>query len=152
MSVAYADNLNRARNLAGNIPKNPAQAVKSALQKTSLMLYFNPFIDWLYGIALAIALLKDILDFVGIGSLPAIGTVITIVASLSIGFIMLITGSLFTARWARRVGILLAGSVIEIIFGINFLPIETTIVILVFYMTLKSRAAAAEKIANQPNH
>lgn len=140
-----ADQLAKVRSLAKQVRKNPRQALKEAVKITSLVQYVNPFMDWLYGIALAVAILKDILDFVGIGSLPAIGTVITIMTSFVIGFIMFMTGSFFTARWARRVGILLVGSFVEIIFGVNFLPVETTIVILVFYMTLKSRAESEKK-------
>jgi hypothetical protein len=146
MSADYAHAAN-LQNIRRNIPTSPIAAAKSVAGAVSLTRYINPFMDWLFGIALALALLKDILDFVGIGSLPAIGTVVTIIVSLSIGFIMLLTGSLATARWVRRVGILLFGSLVEIVFGLNFLPVETTIVIIVFYMTLKSRAEEARKLA-----
>lgn len=138
----YAENLNRARSLAKDIPKTPRAALKEV---ASLLTQLNPFMDWLYGIALALALLKDILDFTLIGSLPVIGTVITIMISLSIGFIMLLTGSFFSARWARRLGVLLAGTGVELFFGLNFFPIETFIVVMVFHMTLKQRKEKSDQ-------
>lgn len=111
--------------------------------------YLNPFMDWLYGIALALAILKDILDFTGLGSLPLIGTVITLMVSLFIFMVMFLTGSGAKRKMARY-SILMGGTLVEFIFGIDFLPIETLIVILVFRITLQERQRAAiEKSALQ---
>lgn len=119
----------------------------SALKTVSLIKYFDPFMDWLYGIALALAIIKDILDYAGIGSLPAIGTIVTFIVSFTIGMIMFITGSAkrkreTTSLLKSRYGSLVAGTIVEMIFGINFLPIETLLVIVVFYLTLDERREA----------
>jgi hypothetical protein len=145
-------NLARARGAYKNLrdKANPVMSgIKEAHRATGLMKQIDPFLDWLFGIALALAMLKDILDFVGLGSLPAIGTVITLCVSLAIGFIMLLTGSRGMAKMARgmakRFGVLAGGTAAEMFFGINFIPIETIVVIIVFYMTLRDRAIAKEK-------
>lgn len=147
----HAEKLRDARK---NLPKSPLKKAREISRKLSLVKYFNPFIDWLYGIALSAALLKDILDLVGIGSLPGIGTVITIMATLTIWFVMIITGSAFKAikkrRLVLRYGVLAAGTLIEMVFGIDFLPVETFMVIYVFVSALKDRQDAEEKSALQP--
>jgi len=60
---------------------------------------------------------------------------------------MFITGSSSNKRMAKsifkRYGTILIGSLLELVFGINFLPIETCIVIIVFYLTLKERQQIA---------
>lgn len=143
----------RLREIRKNLPTSPVKAARSVAGKLSLMKYFNPFIDWLYAVALSIALLKDILDLVGIGSLPAIGTVVTLMASLTIWFIMIITGSAFKASrgrvLAKRYAVLLGTTIVEFVFGIDFLPIETFMVIYVFYSTLEDRGRAEQKAATR---
>lgn len=144
-----------------NLPKNNLEKIRSTVSKAknvpniaSLITHIDPFTDWLFGIALSLALLKDILDLVGIGSLPAIGTVVTFIVSLSIGFIMLITGSRSKSKMmrsliksgAKKYGVLVFGSIIEMIFGIDFLPIETTVVIIVFILTLQDRREASRAV------
>lgn len=148
----HSSNLKAARasslkNSAQNVKKN----IKAAANIASLMTYIDPFMDWLFGIALSVALLKDILDLVGFGSFPAIGTVVTLMASATIALIMFITGSGSKAKMikglvksgAKRYGVLVFGTIIEMIFGIDFLPIETTVVIIVFILTLQERRSAS---------
>lgn len=100
--------------------------------------------DYIFvGMALAIAFLKDISDFVGIGSLPVIGTVVTIMATIFIGAAMYLAGSssprknILFFRKAATYGI---GMGIEMFFGLNFLPIETLMVVYLYYLLLKERA------------
>ncbi|MFZ1719944.1 MAG: hypothetical protein WAU28_01160 [Candidatus Moraniibacteriota bacterium] len=83
---------------------------------------------------------KDLLDLTGIGSLPGIGTVVTICASILIFFLALLRGS-FRGRMKYRKGImLLVGTLVEAIgFGLNFLPIET-LTVLAMYMIDKAEA------------
>jgi hypothetical protein len=142
----HAENLNKVRK---NLPKSPLKKARAIARKVSLVKYLNPFIDWLYGIALAAALLKDIMDLVGIGSLPGIGTVITLMATITIWAVMIITGSAFKAikkrRLVMRYGVLVAGTLIEMVFGIDFLPIETFMVIYIFVSALEDRRDAKEK-------
>lgn len=139
----------RLKDVRKKLPKSPLKKAKEIASKVSLAKYFNPFVDWLYGIALSAALLKDILDFVGIGSLPAIGTVITLMASITIWAVMIITGSAFKAikkrRFIMRYGVLAAGTLIEMVFGIDFLPIETFMVIYIFVSALEDRRDTKEK-------
>ncbi len=144
--------LQRAERLADarkNLPKKFKEKAKFIAGRASLMNQFNPFIDWLYGIALSAALLKDILDLVAIGSLPGIGTVITLMATITIWAVMIITGSAFKAikkrRLAQRYGVLATGTFVEIVFGLNFIPIETAMVIYIFVSALKDRRDAKEK-------
>jgi hypothetical protein len=158
MDQYYKKKLVSARNdnkVFKNVPKtSPLAIAKAGTQEIkiafSLSAQLDPLLDWLYGIALALAILKDILDLVGIGSLPAIGTAVTLMISFCIGFVMLITGSRKMTKAARgiikRLGVLIGGTVIEMLFGINFLPVETLVVIIVFYMTLRERALNAKSI------
>jgi len=129
------------------------QKIKDTFDAVSLMKYFDPFMDWLFGIALCFALFKDVSDFVGIGSLPVIGTLVTFAVSFIIGMIMFITGSggkrgnakRIVKSLAKRYGTLAAGTGVEMFFGLNFFPIETAIVVIVFYLTLKERMLAAKE-------
>ncbi|HCP08576.1 MAG TPA: hypothetical protein DIT25_02135 [Candidatus Moranbacteria bacterium] len=141
----------RLRTIRRGLPKKSSAKAGAIAESLSLMHFYNPWMDWLYGIALSLALMKDILDFVGFGSLPLLGTAVTLVVSFSIFFIMLITGSFSQAKWAKRVGVLTAGTLAESLFGINFLPVETIIVVIVFRMTLQARQKkAAESAGGRP--
>lgn len=137
---------NRLKELRKNIGKSPLKKAKFVAGKLALIKHFDPFWDWLYGIALSAALLKDIVDLVGIGSLPVIGTVITLMATITIFAVMLITGNFFKKRWAKKIGVVFLGTAVEIIFGLNFLPVETAVVIIVFYLALDDRRKAAEAV------
>lgn len=103
----------------------------------------------IYGIAFSLALLKDILDLAFIGSLPAIGTVVTFCVSIAIGFVLIFDGiSVSQRRVARRMTrrflILIAGTLAEgILFGLNFFPIETITVAIIYWMALVDRKAEA---------
>lgn len=148
----HKSNLAKARETYRNIRSgaNPAMAaIKETRRTLGLMKNIDPFMDWLFGIALSLAILKDVLDFVGIGSFPTVGTAVTLCASFTIGLIMFITGSRGIAKAARgmikRLAVLGGGTLVEMFFGINFLPIETLVVIIVFYMTLRERAINKEK-------
>ncbi len=98
--------------------------------KPTLFAYSAPF---------AIAILKDLLDFVAIGSLPAIGTIVTICFSIAIFFLLLFSKKnkeLDDMRLIIRKAVVpICGTVAEgFIFGLNFLPIETMVVYIIYYM------------------
>lgn len=103
----------------------------------------------IYGIAFSLALFKDLLDLAFIGSLPAIGTVITFCVSMAIGFVLLFDGiSNSQRKVARRLTkkflVLIAGTLAEgILFGLNFFPIETFTVFIIFWMSLTDRKRSA---------
>ncbi len=144
---SYANNLHRVRQRdnasRATQPMKNASQMASIAQIGSLSQHINPLWDWLYAIALALAILKDLVDLVGIGSLPLIGTVITILISLSLGSIMLLVGGYSKKKMARsiakRYGTLFGGTMIEFLFGVNVLPIETLTIIIVYVLTLKER-------------
>lgn len=113
----------------------------------SLLSEINILTDWTYFAALIVAMFKDLLDFIGVGSLPAIGTVVTFCASIFIMF-MLILGNMmhkehdrtiFQSYILKRWGILLVVTVIELFFGANFLPVETIGVLLIWAFALAAR-------------
>ena len=100
-----------------------------------------------YIVALGLALLKDLLDLVLIGSLPGIGSIITFIFSLAIVFLILLAGLLsvvtrgveiksMTRIWGviKRLLVLTGGTGVEELFGLNLLPWETGTVILIMWM------------------
>lgn len=99
----------------------------------------------IYGIAFALALFKDLLDLAFIGSLPAIGTVITFCISMAIGFVLLFDGVSNYKRkvvrnMMRRWLVLIGGTIAEgVLFGLNFMPIETLVVGIIYWMALVDR-------------
>lgn len=134
-----------------NLVKSTKTLAKSATPwgAASLLKYAFDADFFLYAAALFVALLKDILDWIGIGSLPAIGTVITICISIFIFFMMLLAGSSgkmkMATRIVRRYLILGVGSLIEFLFGINFLPVLTLTVLVIWFMALAEKKQEAEE-------
>lgn len=126
--------------------KLAATAAKEAL---SLPRYIEWGNDWPFVAALLAGILKDLLDFIGIGSLPAIGTVVSICISIFIGFMMLLAGSSGKRKMVKgamkRFMVLIGGTVAELLFGLNFLPIETIMVIAIYIMVLVERKQAEEE-------
>ncbi|MFA6383623.1 MAG: hypothetical protein WCX17_04350 [Parcubacteria group bacterium] len=146
---AYANNLNATRK--GHRLKTPVSMSKEAKQELSLFKYVR-IEDFIFvGFAVTIALLKDILDFVGIGSLPAIGTVVTVVVSIFIAASMYIVGANKKMRKKaraqansskfvmKRLGTLFGGTIAEFIFGLDFLPIETLMTLFLYRLILLER-------------
>lgn len=116
----------------------------------SLWSQVSIFEDIPYVIAFGAAILKDALDLAFIGSLPGIGTVITICASILIFFMMLLSGAGQKKKMAKgmiKKGLtLIGGTIAEMIgFGLNFFPIETATVLLVYLMELADRKKAASE-------
>ncbi|MFA7208667.1 MAG: hypothetical protein WC120_00120 [Parcubacteria group bacterium] len=152
---AHADNLNAARGgslkkSAQNIRKN----VKAAANIVSLMSHIEPFTDWLFGIALIFAIIKDIIDLAST-ALIAIGGVgialifiTTAICSLFIFFIMLLTGSSGKRKilqgLTKRFGILALATIMECLPAIDTLPLETISIIIIIWMTLVERKRDAE--------
>jgi hypothetical protein len=105
------------------------------------------------GIALVVAIFKDfVLDLAGVGSLPGIGFVITSCVSFIIGIMLARAGS--GGRQARvenlikKIVVLGSGTVVEgVFFGLNFLPLETLIVIVLYRIIKKEKAAEARSLA-----
>lgn len=128
--------------------RSSMKKLKKSAPSLKLLLYIDPRVDWAFGAALMAAVLKDFLDWVGFGSLPAIGTVITFMASTVIFGTLLLTGSRSKAKntkmIVRKFGTLIIGSLMEMLFGLNFIPIESIVVAVTFYMTLVERKETGE--------
>jgi hypothetical protein len=156
-----------------NTGKNKGQGAQSARDAAaiaaaatpwgffSLILHANIITDWMYGLAIFVALFKDfILDPTGLGSLPAIGTVITFCVTIFIVFMTILGGFMnniggrkqYRQQQALRSWlVLIGGTGAEMIFGINFLPIETVSILLVYSFVLieRKRALAEERERNR---
>jgi hydrogenase-4 membrane subunit HyfE len=147
-----------------NSAKNLKKSVKAVANVVSLMTYINPFMDWLFGIALIFAIIKDIMDIIDTALVPVGGVgaalifITTFVCSMIIGFVMILTGSsskkkaakeqakglLKNSKWLVKLLLLLGVSLVEMIPAIDLLPTESIAVILIVIMTLKERRATAE--------
>jgi hypothetical protein len=142
---SHADNLKAARK--GHRLKNSLNKAKGAAQELSLFKYIRPEDFIFVGFAIILALLKDILDFVGVGSLPAIGTVITLVVSIFIAAFMYLVGANKNMRsqvkassfMMRRILTWLGCTLGEMVFGVDFLPIETIMVLALYRLVLLER-------------
>lgn len=107
-----------------------------------------------------IALLKDLLDLVGLGSLPGIGTIVTICFSFFIWMLMTLfdrSGGKSNKKMARG-QVLVGFSLVEAFgFGLNFLPIETLTVVALYIMAQRAakkeekRLREEEKVNNAAN-
>lgn len=106
-----------------------------------------------YSPVFLLALLKDLLDLVGIGSLPGIGTIITFCISILIFLLFFLIKSnskLVDSRFIMKRGVvLLLGSMVEgFAFGLNFLPIETITIFVIFMMDRHLSDKSIERINN----
>ena len=84
-----------------------------------------------------IALLKDLLDFTGVGSFPGIGTVVTICFSFLIWMLMTLfdrSGGKNSTKMARGLVLMFFSLVEAVGFGLNFLPLETFTVVILYMM------------------
>jgi len=152
----HASNLNAARSMGNlkNTTQNVQKNVKAAMNIGSLMTYIDPFMDWLFGIALIFAIIKDVLDLVGTALDVAGGVgevliiIFTTICSLAIGFIMFLTGSSGKTKVAKTIAkkimLLIVATLVEYIPGVDVLPIESIVVVVIVWMTLTERKTAAE--------
>lgn len=100
----------------------------------------EPVIDFLadlpYIFAILIAVTKDLSDFIGIGSIPLIGTLITLMVLCLLSLIIFLAkpGDFF-----RNFGILFGGTTIDLIPFLNLLPALTAAVILIYGKKIAER-------------
>ena len=140
--------------------KNPPQKILNNLKKASAtakaVLFSIELRDVFFIIAIGCAILKDFSDYVGIGSLPIIGTAVTLMTSFTIITGMLVSGNyssgkrnrLNVKRAIKRWGTLAGGTLAELLFGINFLPLETLTAFITFGLTLLERVKSNEERAS----
>ncbi len=105
----------------------------------------------LYAPAFMVAGFKDMMDLVGIGSLPGIGTIVTLCCSILIFLLLFITRtnkSLIQSRFLIRAGlILIFATLVEgLALGLNFLPIEIMTIYAIYWLDKHEGSKAAQAI------
>lgn len=132
---------NQAKELAATAKTMAAAATPWGAMALAKKVDFSK--DVFFVPAFVAAVLKDVLDFALIGSLPAIGTVITVCISIFIWFMMLLAGASSKGKIVRgmmkRSMVLIGGTMTEFLFGLNFLPLETITVAIIYLMVLSER-------------
>jgi hypothetical protein len=120
----------------------------------SLLGEFNIFSDWMYGAALFAAIFKDLLDIIEI---TGIGYAIVVVATFCAGIfiaMMMLLGSFSNEAGRKQQKIIRSwlilggGTIMELIPGIDFVPIETLTVIIIYALLLSHRKQFKEKNKN----
>ncbi|EKD58867.1 MAG: hypothetical protein ACD_56C00037G0012 [uncultured bacterium] len=146
----HAERLGKARAGSGNseAKKTENLATDAAKMATpmgamSLLKQINPIGDMPFVAAIGASMLKDLSDLVFIGSLPGVGTVITIMCSIFIFMMMLLVGGGGKKKVAnglvKKGGIILAGTLAGFMPGINFIPEATATALVVYFTTLSER-------------
>lgn len=115
-------------------------------EKPSVLLYL--------GVSM-IALLKDLLDLVGIGSLPGIGTVVTFCFTFLIWILLAIfdrssQNTKSNIQLIRGLVVIAFGLVEAIGFGLNFMPIETAMVIVLYQLARRAYRKAKKEAEKHP--
>ena len=134
-----------AKKYANKLKKiaSPIAAAKAAKDIVTAPMEFRVMDVPIYGMALALAGFKDLLDL-AIGVTP-IATVIGFCISIAIGLILLFDGVSSSKRMVARnltkkYLILIAGTMTEsFLFGLNLFPFEMATVALIYWMTLRER-------------
>lgn len=152
--MALQNDLQRARQVTRNVRRGniknqqgrSAQDAKFTGEKPSVLLYL--------GVAM-IALLKDLLDFAGIGSLPGIGFVVTACFTFLIWMLLTLfdrssQGAKSNIQLTRGLVTIGFGLVEMVAFGLNFLPIETVMVIVLYQLARKAYKRAREAAGKNP--
>ncbi len=125
----------------------------------SLISQVHILTDMPYFFAVIAALLKDGLDLIGIGSLPAIGTAVTACSSIFIAAMMFLGNimhtehdrTIFQSIILKQFGVLAFTTIVELFFGLNLAPLQTVGVIFIYSFALATRKNRNEvsKKANQ---
>jgi hypothetical protein len=131
----------QAKNLAKTATPMGALKLMSQVQVT----------DVLFVIPVSAAVLKDVSDVVIIGSLPGLGTVVSICCSITIGLFTITLGGGGAKKKAKGfingptkiVLTLIGGTLVEMLPGVNFVPTETVTAVVVYMMVLSQRRDSA---------
>jgi len=149
-----------AREYANKIRKinGPIGALKKAKDVMTAPTKFQMTDVPIYGMALALALFKDILDL-AIGFMPGLVTIITWCISMAIGLILMFDGvsrgrRMVARNLTKKFLVLIAGTIVEgFLIGLNFFPFEMMTVGIIYWMTLVDRKKATrnmpKKIINE---
>lgn len=145
--MALQNDVQRARQVTRNVRRDVStKDAKFAGEKPSAFLYL--------GVGM-VALLKDLLDLVGVGSLPGIGFVVTFCFTFLIWMLLTLfdqssQGTKSNIQMTRGLVLLSFGLVEALGFGLNFLPIETTMVIVLYHLARKAYRRAREESSRNP--
>ncbi|HEX7586143.1 MAG TPA: hypothetical protein VF390_00725 [Patescibacteria group bacterium] len=124
--------LDEARHADTNNQPGSASPAKQSLRE--------PVIDFLadlpYIFAILVAVTKDLLDFIGIGSVPLLGTLITLMALCLLSLLVFLASP---GDFFRNFGILFGGTTIDLIPFLNLLPALTAAVILIYGKKIAER-------------
>ncbi|HBI34086.1 MAG TPA: hypothetical protein DEA43_02895 [Candidatus Moranbacteria bacterium] len=113
----------------------------------SLIGKMHPLTDMPYFFGILAAILKDILDLVGIGSIPGIGTVITFLASIFISMMMLLGNmshsehdrTIFQSIILKQIVVVIVITLVELFFGLNFVPAQSIGAFVIYSFALAAR-------------
>jgi hypothetical protein len=108
----------------------------------SLLKQVDWLIDWMIFIPLIFAMLKDLLNYVGF-NLPGINEVFSFSIGLLLFLILMVLGSKQRSSFRKYIANLV-GMVLEEIFGLNYLPIETLTVLVCYAFVLIERLEASQ--------
>jgi F0F1-type ATP synthase assembly protein I len=93
--------------------------------------------DISYFLAIGFAALKDLLDFVGIGSLPVLGTIVTLMFG---GIIAILIIKANPKKITRNMLLLFGGTATEALLpGLNLLPVMTGTVVGIYVKIMAER-------------
>ncbi|HAS00043.1 MAG: hypothetical protein US57_C0004G0037 [Candidatus Moranbacteria bacterium GW2011_GWC2_37_73] len=137
-----------AKNVAGTMAGSPKAAISLAKDSISIGKYINPIADMPFVAAFGAALLKDLLDSVA-GPTVILAILFSILCSIFI-FMMLLLVSANSKRgmassFIKKGLILIGGGIVDSIPGINFLPVESLTVAVIYFLTLVERKNSAKE-------
>lgn len=143
--------MRRLRKMVGTIVQVKGQQTELEEVKRNKATIFS------YAAPFAAALLKDLLDLGMIGSLPGIGTIITLCFSILIFLLIHLSRTesrLMGSRFILRAGLtMIFGTVVEgFAFGLNFVPIETMCVFLIYIMDKNMSDDRIEQLSRAIQH
>lgn len=137
--------MNRFKNTA-NIAKTVAETA-TPIGALSLFKQIDFLGDMPFVAAIGAALLKDLLDSVA-GPTVVLSILFSALCSIFIFMMLLLVGShgkkKGTNNLLKKIGILGAGGIADSIPGIDFLPIETLTVAVIYFLTLVERKNASK--------
>lgn len=150
----HAERLAKARGGIGRNVKDALNAAKNIAETAtpvgavSLLKQIDFISDMPYVSALGAALLKDLLDAIA-GPTVILAIVFSILCSIFIFMMLLLAGSSgkrkSAKKFLRKILLLIGGGVADSIPGVDFFPIETLTVAVIYYLTLIERKNASKE-------
>jgi hypothetical protein len=136
---ANAQTIKELNNLRKNVSPMGALSLTSQIDFLGDIPIFMAFLA---------AILKDVSDFAFIGSLPGLGSVISICCAIFIAMMVFLVGAgekkKITGKWMKKLLTQVGGMILELIPAINFIPVETITVGVVYFLILSDRKNAKE--------